>query len=498
MTITVCVGASGSGKTTFLEDVFKTHKCTYIRQHHSMRPYIKVSSIPNFDPSQLPFWEDTYVREGVADTIRVGGYLAGKLTAGLSGGQRKMLLFELIYQRTQNQKDLLICLDEPFSGVTDDFVPFIQDRLEKMRKRHNILLVTNDHVDMLKNMADNIITVSSIDRSMVKLNEDRQVEREKMIMAVALGSSYDYSATQTGIKFFWDVEVVSNSALRQIGIFAFFCFSLFLATFWDSSPQSAPLVAIAGGIMAFFSLQPFLLSQVEWRNNMLEEAEALLHSSPQLNRFLKLILSLTLIFILTGLEYGVVNAVIDKLFAEPRYWAAMLCDSASLTLPLVCLGIFTRLPFETVQIVGSIPFLGMLFLSTTFSPGAGLPVLKELRYIYPRFYFWCMLPGDVSEAMEGCPADDIIVLYMVLSTFTGIALFSTIIGLAALSRQRQKQDADEKRAEQYSEEELLSLQQELHGEDVCQRLKEHHNNKGAQNSDSTSFDDRASVGEEAV
>ena len=31
---------------------------------------------------------------------------------GLSGGQRKLLLFELIYQRTASEKDLLIVLDE--------------------------------------------------------------------------------------------------------------------------------------------------------------------------------------------------------------------------------------------------------------------------------------------------------------------------------------------------------------------------------------------------
>ena len=85
MTLTVCVGASGSGKkdvpldidvhiiktnkqstyqlythqrqrtgkTTFLNDVHKFHKCTYIRQYHNLRPYIKVAAIPNFDPTQV-------------------------------------------------------------------------------------------------------------------------------------------------------------------------------------------------------------------------------------------------------------------------------------------------------------------------------------------------------------------------------------------------------------------------------------------------------------
>ena len=42
-------------------------------------------------------------------------------------------------QRTSSQSDLLIALDEPFAGVTDDFVPFIIERLEEMRLKHNIL-----------------------------------------------------------------------------------------------------------------------------------------------------------------------------------------------------------------------------------------------------------------------------------------------------------------------------------------------------------------------
>ena len=49
--------------------------------------------------------------------------MAGTFTAGLSGGQRKMLLFELIAQRVRSKSGLLIVFDEPFAGVTDDFVP---------------------------------------------------------------------------------------------------------------------------------------------------------------------------------------------------------------------------------------------------------------------------------------------------------------------------------------------------------------------------------------
>ena len=84
-----------------------------------MRPYITVKRIPNFDPTKLPYWK-IYESEEKADSIKVGGTMAGEFTAGLSGGQRKLLLFELICQRTANQSELLIVLDEPFAGVTDD------------------------------------------------------------------------------------------------------------------------------------------------------------------------------------------------------------------------------------------------------------------------------------------------------------------------------------------------------------------------------------------
>ena len=80
------------------------------------------------------------------------------------------MLFELISQRTALQDNLLIILDEPFAGVTDDFVPFIVERLNEMREKHNVLLVTNDHVETLKKMADNTITVSAINRGKVRIN----------------------------------------------------------------------------------------------------------------------------------------------------------------------------------------------------------------------------------------------------------------------------------------------------------------------------------------
>jgi hypothetical protein len=227
-------------------------------------------------------------------------------------------------------------------------------------------------------------------------------------------------------------------------------------------------VLIAGGIIAFFQLNPFLLANVAWRDSMLEEAEALVHSSVFLNMTLKIILTVTLIVVLATAEFAVVNLVTSGLFIEARYWVAMLCDSASLTLPLVCLGLFTRLPFQTVQLVGSLPFLLMVFFSTTFSPGAGVSVVKELRYLFPRYYFWCMVPG-IQENMEECPVDDVIVIYMILSAFTGVFVVSLILGLIRLVRKTLHKKKKKKMKCLWKD--SRDLQVELYGTEAVERLR---------------------------
>ena len=113
----------------------------------------------------------------------VGGSIGGKFMPGLSGGQRKLFFLELLYQRISTQENrLLIVLDEPFAGVTDDFVPYFVKRLNEMRKKHNILLVTNDHIDALKNLSDDVITVSATDRK-VRLSMNSFVQYEEAYFA---------------------------------------------------------------------------------------------------------------------------------------------------------------------------------------------------------------------------------------------------------------------------------------------------------------------------
>lgn len=113
-----------------------------------------------------------------------------------------MLLFELIYQRTAQQKDLLLVFDEPFSGVTDEFVPWLAGRLNDMSQQHNILLVTNDYVNILKELADNTIVVSAMDRTKVRVNGVIDVDREKCILALSVGDQFQYKSTIADLEVF--------------------------------------------------------------------------------------------------------------------------------------------------------------------------------------------------------------------------------------------------------------------------------------------------------
>lgn len=395
--------------------------------------------------------------------------MAGEFTAGLSGGQRKMLMFEMIYQRTLKQEDLLIVLDEPFAGVTDDFVPYIVERLDKMRQQHNILLVTNDHVQTLTKLSDNTITVSAIDRSKVEINDRKGVDREQALIALSIGDNYAYKATMDDLKFFYEAEIRWNAGIIGVIGFALFSFTLFIATFWDSSPGNEPLVLVAAGIIAFFCVNPYLLTFVEWRNTMTEEAEALMHASASMNKFLKVLVTIILIVTISTIEFGVVNLCIGTLKSS-LYLFAMMCDSASLTFPLMAFGLYTTLPFQAAQVLGSSPFLFMIFFSTTFSPGSGVEGFKAIRYLFARFYFWCVIPG-YGDLMEGCPDRNIAGLCLFLTGILGVFLFSVVKGVSHLVSKSKKKKASFKRLESISQEGFLALQLELFGEKALHKFQ---------------------------
>jgi len=345
--------------------------------------------------------------------------MAGQFHAGLSGGQRKMMLFELIKQRTDGSSGLLIALDEPFAGVTDDFVPFIVAELREMRKKHNLLLVTNDHVKTLTAMADSTITVSAINRAMVSV-DGAAYDREVALHAVANGKQYEHAAGMQDLKFFLRTELINPDVKGVVG-FTVFAMGMFAMSFWNSQPGMEALVVVALSMICFFSINPYLIGLVDWRNTMIEEAQALMHFSVEMNRALKSTIALSLLVAVTVTAYGLLQACVDSLGAF-KYWAYLFFDLASLTLPFVCFGLYSSLPLQVAQILASLPFLLMIFLSTTFSPGAGVEGIKYLRYCFARYYFWCDLPG-VKDSMEGCPPQNALVGYAVLTGCAGALAF---------------------------------------------------------------------------
>ena len=147
-----------------------------------------------------------------------------------------------------------------------------------------------------------------------------------------------------------------------------------------------------------------------------------------------------------------------------EYYVAIVVDTFTVMLPGVLIEMYTSLTDEECQMLSSLPPLLGIFFSTTLSPGAGIDGLKALRYIFPRFYLWCMLPGGVSEAMEGCPADDKTLMYLIISAM----LVPYLFGLFAVAREihnalkRGKKESS-RRSSMHSAE-FVKLQLELFGE----------------------------------
>jgi hypothetical protein len=133
----------------------------------------------------------------------------------------------------------------------------IVEQLEYLRNQnHNIVLVTNDHVHTLMELADNTITLSAMDRTLVKINQNDASDREMALHVLgSVGVEYKYpSATRSDLNFFLQAEIISSNSLLVIAAFALFLYGLFLATFWNSQASSAALILIAGDIVSFFSV----------------------------------------------------------------------------------------------------------------------------------------------------------------------------------------------------------------------------------------------------
>jgi hypothetical protein len=195
------------------------------------------------------------------------------------------------------------------AGVTDDFVSFIVERLNEMRnKKHNVLLVTNDHVDTLKKMADNTITVSAINRGIVKINQT--------ILAMSIGDGYKPTVNGGDLLFFGRVEFSMNGGIPSLAIYALLMYGLFLLTFWSSQPGSEAFILIAAEMISFYVVHQYVLQLVAWRVYMVEEAEALMHCSKNMNKLLKAILMLLVMFVVACIQFSCMLAVTQGLLGS--------------------------------------------------------------------------------------------------------------------------------------------------------------------------------------
>jgi len=92
--------------------------------------------------------KDLQLPYSVSAKTRIGGTIIdGLVVKGLSGGQRKLFIsshLDLVV--TKSSAPLMIVADEPFAGVTSNYVYFMTDMIQKWKmKGHTVLVIDNDH-----------------------------------------------------------------------------------------------------------------------------------------------------------------------------------------------------------------------------------------------------------------------------------------------------------------------------------------------------------------
>jgi hypothetical protein len=321
-------------------------------------------------------------------------------------------------------------------------------------------------------MADNTITVSAIDRRKVQINGKERIDRNMALLAASIGDGYKYNTNNKDLEFFRNVEFSKNSGILDVVVYATSLFGLFLLTFWNSRPGLEALVLIAAGSLAFFTANPYFLQLMDWRIHLVEEAEALMHSSIATNKLLKTILTLFLLLMITIIQFGCQEAVFGVMtraeFTRIVFFFGIFFDNVSSLIALIYLGLYTEMPDQRVQILGQVPYLLGIFFSASYSPGAGIKGTKELKYLFSNFHVWCMLP---EMGMEGCPAENKTLLYLILSSLiapVSFLLWKLGQAFCANIRRRKKRES---LLELMKSVEFAELQLELFCEKVLHKLK---------------------------
>ena len=175
-----------------------------------------------------------------------------------------------------------------------------------------------------------------------------------------------------------------------------------------------------------------------------------------------------MLIVITAIQFACLDAVIGTL-TTAQLFVGILFDNLSLLVGMILFGLYTNLPDQAVQILGAMPFLFMIFFSTTFSPGSGVKGVKALRYLFSRFYLWCMLPEDLG--MEGCPESNTL-LYLILSSL--FVPFMFVLCKTGMNFYRKSRKGKSKSSLKESMKTVVfaELQLELFGEKALENLKD--------------------------
>jgi hypothetical protein len=95
------------------------------------------------------------------------------------------------------------------------------------------------------------------------------------------------------------------------------------------------------------------------------------------------------------------------------------------------------------------------------------------------------------DDMEGCPAEDINTLYLVLSALLGLFVFLVAKGFQALQKDAEKNKDADKRKQIMETEEAQLLQVELYGEKALRRLQHQNSSSSLKKTMHSSSDDLA-------
>ena len=112
-----------------------------------------------------------------------------------------------------------------------------------------------------------------------------------------------------------------------------------------------------------------------------------------------------------------------------------------------------------------------LSLTCEYTPCISLR-LSQLRWLFARFYFWCMIPETKSDMEwngpggEGIPSDGTLVIYIILSGCLGLFLFLIAYAIWAYKSSRESVKKDELRAELEASRAFQDLQKVLFGDRI--------------------------------